>query len=208
MNSYSRKLLHRFLFQHLKKGAGIDDATFDQIYPTDIRDVSKRHWTPVAVAKRAAEYLVSFPGARVLDIGSGAGKFCLLGAANTEGNFVGVERRERLVTVSATIQKRSGLKNARFVMANINMIDFGDFDSFYFYNSFFENFEGASKIDHSVEVKPELYKEYSEFVRSQLDDQPRGTRLVTYWSSQLEVPKSYELKSTEHSGLLRFWERI
>jgi SAM-dependent methyltransferase len=44
------------------------------IYPPEIRDLSLRHWTPVAVARRAADFLVGEPETRVLDLGCGTGK--------------------------------------------------------------------------------------------------------------------------------------
>ena len=43
------------------------------------------HWTPVHVARRAAQFLVTGPETRVLDVGSGPGKFCLVGALATQG---------------------------------------------------------------------------------------------------------------------------
>ena len=59
----------------------IEDEKFDQIYPARIRKLSPLQWTPVRVAAEAAKLLVTVPGTRVLDIGCGPGKFCLVGAA-------------------------------------------------------------------------------------------------------------------------------
>src|SRR6185437_914320 len=65
------------------KNATLTDSDFDAIYPAPVRRVSASFWTPVSVAVRAADLLVDDPSTRVLDIGSGVGKFCIVGAAFT-----------------------------------------------------------------------------------------------------------------------------
>jgi 2-polyprenyl-3-methyl-5-hydroxy-6-metoxy-1,4-benzoquinol methylase len=67
------------VFQLIKLNIDVSDESFNEIYPESIRKFCGRHWTPVAVAKMAAAYLADQPGARILDIGSGAGKFCMVG---------------------------------------------------------------------------------------------------------------------------------
>ena len=74
----------------------IEDEKFDLIYPAQIRQLSALHWTPVAVAAEAAKFLVTAPETRVLDIGCGPGKFCLVAASLTDGHFSGVEQRNDL----------------------------------------------------------------------------------------------------------------
>ncbi len=76
------------------------NADFDHVYPDWVRSLSERHWTPVDVAERAAELLVTSAGVRVLDVGSGAGKFCIIGALTTEGKFCGIEQRAHLIDVA------------------------------------------------------------------------------------------------------------
>ncbi len=69
--------------EKFKQNLNVDDEEFNSIYPDDIRELSDKHWTPVAVAKTAATYLVNRPGVKVLDIGSGVRKFCVIGTAIT-----------------------------------------------------------------------------------------------------------------------------
>jgi SAM-dependent methyltransferase len=205
VNSYAKIVLQKTLFGHIQSGGIIDDETFDRIYPIELRDLSSRHWTPVDVAKKAAEFLVCFSGAKVLDIGSGVGKFCFVGAASTDGDFTGVDRREKLISASEIVQNRSKMQNVSFLHSNITDIDFQEYDSFYFFNSFFENIDEEDRIDESVVLSPKLYRDYSRYVCSQLELKPKGTRLVTYWSQMPEVPKSYHIKFTEQKGRLKFW---
>ena len=63
----------------------IEDEKFDLIYPPKIRKLSSIFWTPVAVAAKAAKWLVTVQGMRVVDIGCGPGKFCLVAASLTDG---------------------------------------------------------------------------------------------------------------------------
>src|SRR5207244_1254082 len=67
----------------LRSGCPVADGVFDRMFPTELRFVSFQHWTPVAVARRAAELLVGAGARRLLDVGSGPGKFCIVGALTT-----------------------------------------------------------------------------------------------------------------------------
>ena len=78
------------IFKYLEKGIPIDDDDFDEIYPEDIRPMAFTHFTPVEMAIKSAKFLVQKSGTKVLDIGSGAGKFCMIGSACTDGHFSGV----------------------------------------------------------------------------------------------------------------------
>jgi SAM-dependent methyltransferase len=186
----------------------ISDDDFDAIFPERIRELATTHWTPVAVAKLAADYLVDVPGTRVLDIGSGAGKFCVIGAVHTKGHFTGVEQRQELVDVANEIAAVYWLPNVSFLRKNIMSIVFGDYDAFYFYNSFHENVDVINKIDDTQTLSDELYHSYSTYVCAQLTLLPIGTRVVTYHSPLDIIPGNYRLQHTLLGGALRFWERI
>src|ERR1700712_4697182 len=74
------------------------DEEFHQLYTPEIQYLANRHWTPLNVAKRACAFLATESNARILDIGSGAGKFCLSGAFyHPNAFFSGIEQRQKLV---------------------------------------------------------------------------------------------------------------
>ncbi|MEN5436696.1 methyltransferase domain-containing protein [Sphingobacterium faecium] len=196
------------IFKALRSDLGVEDSAFDDLYPTNIKILGQRHWTPVDVAKKAAKYLVQHPKDKILDIGAGAGKFCLVGAACTEGMFYGVEQRESLVEISNGIAQKHQIDNVEFIHANINQISFSDYDAFYFYNSFYENIDTTCPIDHSILPNQELYHIYTEYLRQQLKQLPIGTRIVSYWSGWDEIPTSFDLEQTACRGLLNFWKKI
>ncbi|WP_286895194.1 MULTISPECIES: methyltransferase domain-containing protein [Sphingobacterium] len=120
------------IFKALRSNMDVDDSVFDDIYPSKIKQLAERHWTPVHVAKMAAEYLVESPMDKVLDIGAGAGKFCLVGASCTQGMFYGVEQRESLVELSNGLAEKHQVHNVAFIHGNIDEICFSDYDAFYF----------------------------------------------------------------------------
>lgn len=196
------------IFKQLRQNIDVKDAVFNEIYPPNIKAVAEKHWTPVDVAKMAAEYLVEKSGKKVLDIGSGAGKFCLVGAASTEGFFYGVEQRSSLTKLSRTIADRHNIKNVKFINSNINEICFSDYEAFYFFNSFFENIDTSYPIDNTILPDSDLYHAYSDYVKEQLNKTAVGTRLVTYWSKWDEIPRNFELVDSACNGFLNFWKKV
>ncbi|TDQ72230.1 methyltransferase domain-containing protein [Sphingobacterium yanglingense] len=195
------------IFKTLRANIAVADSTFDELYPLHIRELADRHWTPVAVAKLAAEYLVQEPNNKVLDIGAGVGKFCLVGAACTDGMFYGVEQRESLTKLSKEIAEKYEIQNVEFIHANMAEITFSDYDAFYFYNSFYENIDTSCPIDEQVPIDKNLYRVYTRFLKNELDQLPIGTRLATYWGGWNEIPRSFELDGSACNGLLNFWKK-
>lgn len=184
---------------------GKSDEEFDAIYPLKIRKLSSRHWTPVEVAKKAADFLVVHPSTKVLDIGSGAGKFCLVAASYSMGQFTGVEQREILIRIAQKCAQKYLISRVNFIQADIRSIDFGKYDSFYFFNSFEENLEISDTMDLRTHLNPVLFEEYTSFVRDQLEAAPKGTRVATYCTSSHQIPGSYIWVDSHAKGKLKFW---
>ncbi|MBS1528394.1 MAG: methyltransferase [Bacteroidetes bacterium] len=186
----------------------MNDTTFDRVYPNDIRIKSKKHWTPLNIARKAADFLAE-PDATVLDIGSGAGKFCLAGAYDhPEIIFCGVEQRHDLVLCAEAAKNHMGLTNAHFLYANMTQVKFSEFDHFYFYNSFYENIDGDDAIDNSIETSYSLYSYYTRYLYAELEKKPPGTKLVTFHSAGEEVPKSFRLADISFDMMLQMWIKM
>jgi hypothetical protein len=196
------------IFQFLRLSIDITDERFNSIYPESIKILSSRHWSPVAVAKAASEFLVDRPGARILDIGSGVGKFCMIGAAITNGHFTGVEQRRHLVELSQKLSSVHGLQRVAYLHANITDIDFRKYSGFYFYNSFYENIHPLKRIDDTVHVDIDLYDTYSVYMVEQLSILPLGCRFAAYHTPRAVVPKSFQLVDSLFDGSLNFWEKV
>ena len=181
------------------------DDEFNTVYPLKIRKLSSRHWTPVSVAKRAGEFLADREGVKVLDIGSGVGKFCLVAAIYSHGHFTGVEQREALIRISTKVATKFRVERVNFIQADIRSIDFRDYDAFYFFNSFEENQDPTDKIDEDTQYDPSLYEANSRFLYQQFDVLPEGTRIVTYCTLSDIIPEGYVQIKSEIKGKLKFW---
>jgi SAM-dependent methyltransferase len=185
------------------------DKVFNSLYPKPIQEVAEKHWTPLAVAEKAAAFLAASADAKILDIGSGSGKFCLTAAHYHPLNmFYGVEQRAGLVALSSELAQKLELENVSFICDNITNIDFENYDNFYFYNSFYENITGTQKIDLSVTYSEELYNYYNRYLFKQLARKAAGTRLVTYHSFGSEIPSDYEIVHTDYAEFLKFWIKV
>jgi SAM-dependent methyltransferase len=185
------------------------DTIFNQLYPPPIQLLAQRHWTPLVVARKAANFLAEKNSVRILDIGSGVGKFCLT-AAYCQPNcfFYGVEQRKSLIDHAETSREILHLNNVSFIHGNFTQLDFRNYDHFYFYNAFYENLAGTDKIDDSIDYSGELYNYYNRYLFKQLEQKPPGTRLATFHSLEDEIPQGYHIVETEMDSLLKFWVKI
>lgn len=187
----------------------MSDKNFNMLFPEHIRLVAAKHWTPLEVAEKSARFLSTHQGARVLDIGSGAGKFCLVAAFHhPEVHFTGVEQRADLVELCDILKDRLKLPNLTFIHANVADFDISPFDHYYFYNSFYENIPGTQKIDYKVKYSEQLYDYYNRALYKKLSKAPSGTRLVTYHSLGREVPPGFEVIGSDYADFLRFWQKV
>lgn len=182
------------------------ESRFHLLYPASFHSLARNHWTPLIVAKKAADFLAAEKGARILDIGSGIGKFCLAAAyykPNT--SFYGIEQRGDLVEYAEAARRVVGLNNVSFIHGNITGIDFKNYDHFYFYNSFYENLATAEKIDDHVAYSIQLYNQYNHFLYKQLEKKPSGTRVATYHGMDNILPPDYLEGGNDVDDLLKYW---
>ncbi len=181
------------------------DINFNDVYPLNIRRLSIRHWTPIHIAKLAAGFLAD-EGSKILDVGSGVGKFCLAGAYYApDAQFFGVEQRESLVRRAVWAQRTLAIENVSFIHGNFTQLNLKEFNHFYFYNSFYENIDDIDRIDDEIDYSEALYEYYVRYLYNGFQQMPKGTKIVTYHSFQQEIPKGYEMVESHQNGDLIFW---
>jgi predicted RNA methylase len=188
--------------------AWVSDQEFDSIFPNHCQIPSRVHWTPIEIAKLAAKLLVVDSTTRVLDVGSGVGKFCLVGALTTPGQFVGIEQRLHLVEVGQKLVQTFQIARVQFLSGDIRDLDWSQFHSFYLYNPFIENlYSPNDRIDHSIEFNEKRYLELVRWVQRRLHLLPMGTRVVTYHGFGGDMPPEYELKAEvpAQEDFIRLW---
>jgi SAM-dependent methyltransferase len=187
------------------------DAELDDLFPAAARRVSRRYWSSVAVARRAAALLADLGVRRLLDVGSGPGKFCIVaGARAPRLELVGVEHRPHLFAIARSLAADVGVDNVTFRLGDVTRLAWADFDAFYVYNTFAENkFTPDQQFDHTVTLSEE--RRITELLRVEhwLAAAPVGTVVMTYHGLGGPIPASYERVHVEaaDSGWLQAWRR-
>lgn len=156
----------------------VPDEEFDLVFPSSQRIRSSFHWTPIEIALRACELLDAGTSRRVLDIGSGVGKLCLVGALATTSTWCGIERNPAMVRAAIAAASRIGVEDrVHFVLGEISDVTWSDHDAFYMFNPFAERLF-TTELDPMT--RREVYYENIELVQRQLSMTKPGTRVVTY----------------------------
>jgi predicted RNA methylase len=171
--------------------AARSDEEFDRVFPPPLQRLAGRHFTPLAVARRAAELL---DARRVLDVGAGAGKLCIVGALASPSSFVGVERRAWLVDVGREIVRRHLVPRVELVCGDALSLDWSEFDGIYLYNPFSDG-----RLDESAPRR----------ALAKLAEARPSTRVVTYHGLGGALPDGYRLlvREAAGSGQLEAWQK-
>jgi SAM-dependent methyltransferase len=194
------------IIHQLRKGS-LSDRSFDAIYERSVRAASLQFWTPVAAALRAARWLRDRHARKVLDIGSGPGKFCIVAAAaHPDACFHGIEHRARLVTAAQDAARALGVGNVSFEHGDATVARVG-YDAIYLFNPFAENvFPPDDQLDEDVELTATRYLRDTLRVEALLTRAPVGTHLLSYHRAGARVPASYALVESER--MEREWLRL
>jgi predicted RNA methylase len=152
------------------------------------------------VALRAAEWLDEHHVRTVVDIGSGAGKFCVAAALAGRCRFTGLEQRPRLVDAARALARLFEVDDrVAFLDGALGEIPVPDADAYYLYNPFGENLFGPQDhLDEDVELSFERYARDIATVRELLQRAPVGTYVVIYNGFGGQVPLGYQEVRTDH----------
>jgi len=201
----------RLFADAIRLGQCPSDRVFDRFLLPDLQAASQQYWTPLAVALRAAQWLGELGVRSVFDVGSGAGKFCVVAALASEASFVGVEQRARLVAAASDLAREFGVDDrVRFVHGLFDRSLSACADAYYFYNSFGENlFDVDNRLDDDVELGAERYRDDVVTAERMLREAPIGTYLLTYNGFGGVVPAGYsEVRvDRELPCVLRMWRK-
>lgn len=190
----------------------MSDAQLDALLPAAAREASRVYWTPVGVARRAAQIFAGLGVCRVLDVGSGPGKFCVVASAQAPRvAFVGIEHRAQLVAAARSLAATVGSEGVTFVLGDATSLPWTGFDAFYVFNSFAENAASSGdQFDHTVELS--RARRVADVIRVErwLAAVPVGTVLLTYNGLGGPIPASYACLHVEAAGdaWLRVWRRV
>jgi SAM-dependent methyltransferase len=182
----------------LRQRIHVPDVQFDRLYPRMQRFRSGVHWTPVDVAMRVAELLASAPGGHILDVGSGVGKACIVGALTTSTTWHGVELSTSMVRSARNVARRLGVEErTRFVEGDVLTLDCSVFGGFYLYNPFAE---ALFKGKREQAARRTAFLDEVEAVERKLATTRPGTHVVTYHGFGGDLSEDFELVECEKIG--------
>tara|TARA_B100000809_G_scaffold226147_1_gene237601 strand:+ start:168 stop:740 length:573 start_codon:yes stop_codon:yes gene_type:complete len=186
----------------------ITDLEFNKLFPREISQHSKLYWSSREAIDTAINWLRDCTN--ILDIGSGNGKFCLIGSHLIDADFTGVELRENLITHARKVAKETN-SNTTFIHDDVKNIDFLKYDGFYFYNSFAEHIRihnQFNSIDKQMEDSDDVYEFYQKVLFNKLKASRKGSLFVTHNNEGLFMPDSFELREMTNDNELALWEKI
>jgi hypothetical protein len=191
----------------LRSKQPVQDSEFDLVYPPEIRRVSPTFWTPVDVARTGADWLDAVGCKALLDVGAGAGKFCVVASLVMGRRVTGIEQRGHLTEIGIAAAAYYGAQ-VDYVHGTIETIDVGRFDAFYLFNPFGENFYAPTEqLDAEVELSALRRMHDVTIVEHWLDNAPPGTHLLTYHGFGGRIPANYALlcEARMGEGDLQLW---
>jgi hypothetical protein len=181
------------VIEALASGLCPPDSAFDHYLAEPMRRLSAHHWTPLAVAARAALWFEEYNVRTVADIGSGAGKFCVAAALASRCHFTGLEHRGHLVACARTLARTFGVEaRTHFIHGALGEARLPTVDAYYLFNPFEENVMAPmDRIDESVALSSERLTRDLDVVHSLLARAPAGTYVLTYNGFGERPPTSY-----------------
>jgi SAM-dependent methyltransferase len=198
----------QIILDAIQDGTLPTDEQLDALLPESYRVHADQHFSGVFVIEQAARFLADRKDPLILDVGSGSGKFCLLGALlNENAHFTGVEFRAELVSISRKLAEAFKLQNIDFVHDNILNSDFQKFNGFFIFNPFLEHrkpgqrMQGFSDHDKTASI-------YEEYLSKELSLLSKNTKMVTYYMDRSLIPNNFHCVREAIGGTLLFWESI
>lgn len=195
----------------LRAGRNVPDRFFDRFLPQDLAALSSDQWTPLEVVSGVMGWLRELGVQRVVDIGSGPGKFCVAAALISGCELIGLEQSPRFVAVALSLAKLFGVqRRASFVHRTLGDGDLPPADAYYLYNPFAQHlFAPGDDFCRGATPDYERYRRDVALAQDTFRRAPVGQIVVTYNGFGGLMPASYEVcrLSRELPCVLRLWRK-
>lgn len=201
----------RLAAEALRAGDARADALFDGLLPPALRAVSDDYWTPAPVVRQVAAWLREEGIGTIVDIGSGAGKFCVATALLTGCRVIGLEQRPSLVTAARALATRCGVDaRVTFISGAFGAVPTPPADAYYLFNPFSEyTFESPDAAGDDVTFTRETWQRDVDAMTRFLAGLPVGAVVVTYNGFGRYPPRTFEQTRVDVTfrGALRLWTK-
>ena len=187
------------------------DRAFDRFLPDRLRPMSSDFWSPLAVARRAAEWFEAAGVQRVLDVGSGAGKFCVAAALFGRCHYVGLEQRPFLVKSARRLARLFDVNDrVNFVLGSLGEAPTPIADAYYFFNPFGDYSVGLHpRAEHDANRATERYARDVSAAEQLLGNAVPGSYVLALNGFGGRLPPGYDLIRVDWGarGGLRLWQK-
>jgi SAM-dependent methyltransferase len=195
----------------LAAGDARADALFDRLLPPALRAVSDDYWTPAPVVRQVASWLREEGVGTIVDVGSGAGKFCVGLALLTGLRVIGLEQRPSLVAAARALVARFGLHDrVTFIDGAFGTVPTPAADAYYLFNPFNAyTIDSAEAASDDITFTRETWRRDVEAMTRFLAGLPVGAVVVTYNGFGRYPPRTFEQTRVDLSfrGPLRLWTK-
>jgi len=205
----------RLILSKTEAGCIPPDQWFDALLPMEAYDSADIHWTHAEVIQQALQMLKPDTNTKLLDVGSGCGKFCLIFSLASQASCTGVELRGWLVELANKLKTDLGARLCSFVHGDMQDMDWSPYNTFYFYNPFYEflmeeNNDDRHRIDADLASDSSLFYRYRKIVFQKLADTAIGTRVLTYHGMGGPLPNQFvRIQSAKvHTGVMELWKKM
>jgi SAM-dependent methyltransferase len=195
----------------LQTGSCPADRAFDRFLPEPLRIVSPQYWSPLVVARRAAEWLDAAGVRSVVDIGSGVGKFCVAGALFGRCRFIGLEERPFLVKSARRLARLFDVNDrVHFMLGSLGEVPTPIADAYYLFNPFGDySFELGPRSERNPTLAEARFQRDVSAAEHLLHHAPLGTWVLTFNGFGGRIPEGFDLLRVDWRlpSALRLWRK-
>ncbi len=199
------------IVQMLRTANSPSDRAFDRWLSDEQQRVSNTYWTPLSVTVRVSQWLHRHGVRSVVDIGSGAGKFCVATALTSECAFTGIEQRQYLVQAARRLAEQFDVDDrVRFIEGTFGIDPMPEGEAYYLFNPFRENLElPERRLDDHLALDRVRYDHEVGRMTSFLEGLHVGTLVIVYGGFGGRMPKCYEVVEVDRElpCMLRCWRK-
>ena len=172
------------------------DVAWTERYPPWLATAAQFQFSELTVIAAASDWLAAHANLaprRIVDLGAGAGKFCLAAAErHPHYIWIGIEHRRALVDEAEAWRRQHELSNAAFEVANLTSVELGAFAGGFCFNPFDELLDTKPNFSPVAGTGAVAFRKSLAALRQQLSDAPLGFALATYYLAESALPESYQ----------------
>ncbi|SOE23548.1 Methyltransferase domain-containing protein [Spirosomataceae bacterium TFI 002] len=183
------------------------EEDFKKLVTADLQYLNAVHWTPIEVIDQILFWLKDYDALKILDIGSGVGKFCLIGGQKSHHHFTGIEKRTDFHDEGQKLLKALNLPNVSLLQADIVTFNLTAYDVIYLFNPFYEQVVNHGTRINDTAYQKENYLKYESYVLGHLINSVAGKMVISYEYNLMQKAKGFVLLHEAFDGALGLWRK-